>query len=301
MTRSQRLSTSQIAELFEPPTEQRELVRHFTLGEADLEAIRRCRGDHNRLGDALMVCYLRFPGRPLRAGERPPSALLAFVADQIDVLPDTIDEYLASERNRQRHVAECQEQLGLRPFGKHATDELKTAVLPQAIENDQLAFLAQLVMYTCRERGIVVPPASVLERMCADLRHRARREAHRRLTHGLTAEQRKGLDALTERRDGGGLSWLTWLRQMPEASTPSAMVALVERLEHVRAVGIERGRGHLVHQARLAQLVREVGRTTVQHVAGYERQRRHAALVASGGQSVGCHLDNAKRERLRTW
>ena len=40
------------------------------------------------------------------------------------------------------------------------------------------------------------------------------------------------------------------------------------------------GRGHRVHQARLAQLAREAGRTTVQHIAGYERQRRHAALVA---------------------
>jgi TnpA family transposase len=275
------LSTTQIAELFEPPTEQSELVRHFTLAEADLAAIQRCRGDHNRLGYALMLCYLRFPGRPLQAGERPPSALLAFVAEQIDVLPDAIDEYLASERNRQRHVAECQEQLGLRPFGKHAADELKGALLPQAIENDQLAFLAQLIMHTCRERGIVTPPAPVLERMCVDLRHRARREAHRRLAQGLSAEQRRRLDALTERRDEGGLSWLTWLRQMPEAATPSAMVALVERLEHVRAVGIDRGRGHLVHQARLAQLIREVGRTTVQHVAGYERQRRHATLVAS--------------------
>src|SRR5271166_2529721 len=39
--------------------------------------------------------------------------------------------------------------------------------------------------------------------------------------------------------------------------------------------------GHLVHQARLAQLVREAGRTTVQHVADYERQRRHATLVAT--------------------
>jgi hypothetical protein len=35
-----------------------------------------------------------------------------------------------------------------------------------------------------------------------------------------------------------------------------------------------------VHQSRLAQLAREAGRTTVQHVAGYERQRRHATLVA---------------------
>ena len=127
MTRRQRLSEAQIAELFDPPTEQRELVRHFTLAEADLGAIRRCRGDHNRLGYALMLCYLRYPGRPLRAGERPPPALLAFVAEQIDVLPDAIDEYLASERNRQRHAAECQEQLGLRPFGKRAAAELASA------------------------------------------------------------------------------------------------------------------------------------------------------------------------------
>ena len=61
MARRQRLSETQIAELFEPPTEQRELVRHYTLSDADLAAIRRCRGDHNRLGYALMLCYLRFP------------------------------------------------------------------------------------------------------------------------------------------------------------------------------------------------------------------------------------------------
>ena len=33
-------------------------------------------------------------------------------------------------------------------------------------------------------------------------------------------------------------------------------------------------------QARMAQLVREAGRVTVQHLAGYERQRRHATLLA---------------------
>jgi hypothetical protein len=36
---------------------------------------------------------------------------------------------------------------------------------------------------------------------------------------------------------------------------------------------------HRVHQARLAQLAREAGRTTAQHIAGFERQRRHATLV----------------------
>jgi TnpA family transposase len=141
-------------------------------------------------------------------------------------------------------------------------------------------FLAELVMQTCRKRGIVVPSPAALERLCVDLRHGARREAHRRLTSGLSTEQRKRLDALTEHREGSSLSWLGWLRQMPEAAKPSAMLGVIKRLEYVRTIGIEPGRGHLVHQGRLAQLAREAGRTTVQHVAGYERQRRHATLVA---------------------
>ena len=70
--RRQQLTQAQITALLDPPTDQRELVRHYTLSAADLVAIRRCRGDHNRLGHALMLCYLRYPGRPLKAGEQPP-------------------------------------------------------------------------------------------------------------------------------------------------------------------------------------------------------------------------------------
>jgi len=280
VTRRQRLSETQIAELFDPPTEQRELVRHYTLSETDLAAIKCCHGDHNRLGYALMRCYLRYPGRDLRAGERPPAALLGFVADQIGVFPESIDEYLATERNRQRHTIECQEQLGLRSFGKHAAAKLTEALLPQAMEDDRLAHLAALAMETCRQRRIISPPPLALERLCAELRHKARREMYRRLTNGLSADQRKRLDALTERRDDTSLVWLTWLRQVPEAAKPTAMLGVIERLEYVRAIGINPSRGHLIHQARLSQLAREADRTTVQHVARFERQRRHATLVA---------------------
>ena len=271
----------QIVELFDPPTGQRDLVRHFTLSAADRAISERRRGDHNRLGHALMLCYLRHPGRPLRPGERPPTVLLQFVAEQIGVRPDAMDGYLAVERNRQRHAVECQELLALRPFGRRAAAELLAALLPQAIEDDRFASLAGVVMQTCRQRGILVPSPVGLERLCADLRHQARREVQHRLTNGLSAQQRQRLDALTQRRAETGQSWLTWLRQMPEAAKPVAILGLIERLDHVRAIGIEPGRRHLIHQARLRQLAREAGRTSVQHVAGYERQRRHATLVAT--------------------
>jgi len=117
VARWQQLGAARVAELFDPATEQRELVRHYTLSEADLVDIRRRRGDHNRLGYALMLCYLRHPGRALRTGERPPPAMLGFVAEQIDVSPNTVDDTGSAERSRQRHSIECQERLGLRPFG----------------------------------------------------------------------------------------------------------------------------------------------------------------------------------------
>src|ERR1700730_13487684 len=142
--RRQQLSEAQITALLDPPTDQRELGRHYTLSAADLAAIRRCRGDCNRLGHALMVCYLPYPGRPRKAGERPPRPLLSFIAEQIDALPEAIEDYLAAERNRRRHAAELQDRLGFRPFGTRPAADLAGWLLPHAIETDRLAHLAGL-------------------------------------------------------------------------------------------------------------------------------------------------------------
>src|SRR5437868_4211133 len=278
--RRQQLSEAQISALLDPPPDQRELVRHYTLFAADLAAIRRCRGDHNRLGHALMLCYLRYPGRPLRAGERPPRSLLLLIAEQIDAVPEAIEDYLAAERNRRRHVAELQDRLGFRPFGTRPAADLAGWLLPHAIENDRLVHLAGLVVEECRRRRIVVPSPSALERLCIQARYQARGEVQRKLTDGVSADQRRRLDVLTQHRGETNQSWLAWLRPMPEAAKPVAMLGLIERLDHVRAAGLDPARGHRVHQSRLAQLAREAGRTTVQHVAGYERQRRHATLIA---------------------
>src|ERR1700761_6732922 len=220
--RRQQLTEAQIVALFDPPTAPRELIRHYTLSAGDLAIIRRYRGEHNRLGCALMLCYLRYPGRPLRAGERPPAELTAFVAEQIDILPTAIEAYLAAERKRQRHAVECQERLGLRYFSKRAAGELINALRPQALENDRLFHLAELVMEECRQRRIVVPAPQRLERLCVDLRFRARREIERRLTDGLSPEQRHQLDALTQRRAETGQSRLGLLGQKPPGTKTRA-------------------------------------------------------------------------------
>ncbi|MBV8521137.1 MAG: DUF4158 domain-containing protein [Acetobacteraceae bacterium] len=172
------------------------------------------------------------------AGERPPAALIAFLAEQLDVSPDTIDDAAASEQTRRRHAAELQYWLRLRPFNARHGADLAKWLLPQAIENDRLSQLAELVLEECRRRRIIIPPPRTLERLCFTVRYRARRELERRLTDGLLAEHLRLLDCLTKPRSESAQSWLAWLRQIPEATKPWAMLGIIDRLAHVRAIGL---------------------------------------------------------------
>ncbi len=64
------------------------------------------------------------------------------------------------------------------------------------------------------------------------------------MTHGLSAEQRRGLDGLVQRSEDAGQNWLTWLRQMPQAAKLSAMLRQTETvpddlLAHLSPLGWE--------------------------------------------------------------
>ena len=62
MPHQELLTQSQRLDLQTPASDERGIVRHYTLSPEDLALIRRRRGNPNRLGFALMLCYLRIPG-----------------------------------------------------------------------------------------------------------------------------------------------------------------------------------------------------------------------------------------------
>ena len=68
MARRRLLSDELWARHLAPPTDEREIARHYTLGADDLAHAATKRGDANRLGYTLMLLYLRHPGRALEAG-----------------------------------------------------------------------------------------------------------------------------------------------------------------------------------------------------------------------------------------
>ncbi|KAB2449666.1 DUF4158 domain-containing protein, partial [Enterobacter hormaechei] len=71
MPRRSILSATERESLLALPDAKDELIRHYTFNETDLSVIRQRRGAANRLGFAVQLCYLRFPGTFLGVDEPP--------------------------------------------------------------------------------------------------------------------------------------------------------------------------------------------------------------------------------------
>ena len=95
-------------ELLALPVDELERVQHYTLSDSDLAIIRERRGEGNRLGFAIQLCYLRFPGRALGVEEVPEPALLETLARQLNIPVEKWVEYATRQQTRFEHFAELQ-------------------------------------------------------------------------------------------------------------------------------------------------------------------------------------------------
>ena len=85
---------------------QREIARYYTLSDDDLKRIRRHRRDHNRLGYAVQLGLLRYPGWPFRPAESVPVPMITYIAAQLRVGPKLIKEYSTTrDTTRREHLA----------------------------------------------------------------------------------------------------------------------------------------------------------------------------------------------------
>lgn len=109
------LSSAERESLLAVPGAKDELIRHYMLNEADLSFINQHRGS-NRLGIAVQLCYLRFPGIILGVNQAPLQALLNLVADQLGISVNRWNDYGQREQTRREHLVELQGWLNLSPF-----------------------------------------------------------------------------------------------------------------------------------------------------------------------------------------
>ena len=189
-------SPRQRAALFDLPTDEAALLRHYTLSDDGIEQIRVRRGGHNRLGFALQLCAFRHPGRLLASGEAIPLSVLRFIAAQLGMRAEDPGGYAVREETRREHLAEIRRIYGYRMFSGRCARDLKVWLENEAEAARSNEGLARRFVEECRRRQVILPGLSVSERLCADALVAAERRIETRIAAGLGDAMRMRLDRL---------------------------------------------------------------------------------------------------------
>lgn len=137
MPRRELLTGAQSVELLAFPEDESELIRLATLSKEDFAFVRQHRGDHNRLGVAVLMIYLRYPGRVLGPTEPPHAPVLGIVAAQLRLSPAVWDVYAQRDETRREHLQELLPRLGLVQFTRTHYRALLGFLLPVAMQTTQ--------------------------------------------------------------------------------------------------------------------------------------------------------------------
>lgn len=157
MPRRSMLSAAERESLLVLPDTQDELIRRYTLSDSDLALVRQRRGTANRLGFAVQLCYLRYPGIVLGPGELPFSPLLHLVAAQLKIPVEKWTEYGDRAQTRREHMVELQTVFGSKSFTMSHHRVAVQDLAETALQTDTGIVLAGAVVENCGGRPSFFP------------------------------------------------------------------------------------------------------------------------------------------------
>ena len=120
-----------------------DLGTYYTFSQYDLDVINRHRRDYNRLGFAVQLAVLRFPGWPLSDLKTIPDSVLNYIAEQIGADAGEFALYAQRGPTRREHIEEIRQAYGYRNFTQREYQSSSQSMLNYALENGNADYLLQ--------------------------------------------------------------------------------------------------------------------------------------------------------------
>ena len=257
------------------------MARYYTLSAEDIAFIRQHRGPANRLGVALQLCSLRFPGRMLMQMSSISEQVVVYVAEQLNLPATAFIEYGRRRGTPYDHLQNICRHYGYRACTQSDVMPLIRYLLPFAMENDEALPLVDGAMAWIRQRHLIAPPILTTEKLVWHVQRMARWRVYRRMTNPLSEAQRETLqNLLVVSADKGGQTPLFWLRITAPKPSANGMYHLLERIAFINDLQLP-AKPDNVHPARLRQLAQRGQRYRPQALANLVNpQERYALLTA---------------------
>jgi hypothetical protein len=258
------MTTAQRDALLALPDAEELLVRHHSLDERDLAAVNAARTPETRLGYALQLCCLRYPGRHLRRGEVLPGPMLSHIAEQLNVEADVITGFARRLNTRYDQLAAIKARFGHVDLSKPVRASLRPWLEERALGLTDGRALLGLLLDELRARKIVISGITVVERMTAEAMYVAESRMITDIDQAVDAAMRARLDALVNEKTNDRQSRFSWLREPTPRVNSASLLHLHDKIDLIRGTGVAAIVIDPHYAARMAQFAREGIRYTAQ-------------------------------------
>jgi len=237
-----------------------QLARYFHLDRGDREIVDGLRGDHNRLGFALMLGSARFPGAFPGADLDIPRPVTAFLIDQLGLKPAAgFKGYFDHNGQRLRHLALIRERYGFTEFADNGLARFRLTRWLYALcwsGDDHPGPLIERATSWLVVNKVLLPGVTVLERFVGRIRDRAQKRLWHRLVAALDEAQRARISALFDETNEASFTALDALRTVPRQRSSGELLLHLDRLEAIRAFDLRPSPPKGVPAATLERLAR---------------------------------------------
>ncbi|MED3157621.1 DUF4158 domain-containing protein, partial [Bacillus thuringiensis] len=212
-----------------------DLVTFHTFSKHDLHLILKHRRGYNRLGFALQLALIRYPGWSLTEYKDIPQYVVAYVASQLQIPPEEFLVYAKRGNTLWEHLGEIRTEYGYQNFSSEYKETLLQFLVQQAMDNNNTLYLIEITISTLRKMKVILPAMYVIEDIVWEAKQQADQKVYSILHDGLVQEQKDQLDALLLPTINGK-SPLAWLKDVPAQPSPESFLKVIDRLHFVQKI-----------------------------------------------------------------
>ena len=227
-----------------------ELMEHWTMLPQEHKLLGNKSGP-TRLGFAVLLKYFQYEGRFPQHPREVPAGIVTYLAQQLDLKPETWSHYDWHGRAIKYHRAQIRQELGVREAtvadGEVLSLWLGTQVL---ISTHRLEHVREALYQRCRDIRLEPPTPDRVERLIRSALHQFETQLGERVLHRLSPSTRTKLDALLvtntstedETQTSGppesGQAVLHELRADPGRASLENLLREMAKLERVRDLDV---------------------------------------------------------------
>ncbi|MFP7442584.1 MULTISPECIES: Tn3 family transposase [Bacillus] len=275
------LTTDQRNLLMEIPEEDLIEGTYYTFSNHDLAVINKRRRVENRLGFAVQLAVLRYPGWSYTHIKNMPDSVLRYIAKQINADPSSLGLYPQRENTLWDHMKEIRNEYGFITFTLKEYRMTFKHLYQLALENGDAIHLLHESIDFLRKNRVILPAITTLERMVWEARAMAEKKIFNTVSQSLTNDQKEKLEEIitSQHRSETNKTILGWLKESPGHPSPETFLKVIERLEYIRGMELGSAKLNHLHRNRFLQFSRLGSRYEPYAFRDFQENKRYTILT----------------------